>query len=221
MLTNFQKMHKTGAGNPLLWPSVTHERFLLTCHNYDTAYVVVDYPFGSTRCLMRVWHEQADSGVQKKNWRLLSQTTVRSWNVTYTQNLRALDRTSPEQLRAFDIRFQEEYERIRMTPQKPFWNKANLSTYGFFQCWELFDCRPKIGAGIQDRHLAVRPFCLYVNSSYQDLKDFLDKIIKYSVELTPNQIVSLQRMETFGRQMNKEKWPNPVAWEAWGLPPRK
>lgn len=220
--SNFTKMHRIGKGNPIQWPSVTHSRFLLGCTSYDLAYVVGEYPSGGwSKCLMRVWQEYSSQGAQKYNWRLVSQTTEREWNITYTQALRAIDRTDPQALREFDIRFQEEYERIRLVVKGQFWNNPSRDHYRFFACWELMDCRPSIGADESSSQLCVRPFEMYVNSTYLDLVGFLDKIVDYVHELSPLQIMSLQRAARYGCQYNREHWPLTVAWEAWGLPPAK
>lgn len=222
MQSNFTKMHRVGKGNPINWPSVVHSRYLLKAGSYDTAYVMGEYPCsGFAKCLMRVWHEQSTQGAQKYNWRLCYQTTVRQWNITYTDALRKLDRTDSKAKREFDVRFNEEYERIRMVVKGNFWNNPSYDRYKFFACWELMDCRPRSNADDCHSQLCVRPFELYVNSSYLDMVAFLDKVVAYREELSPAQIVSLHRMARYGSQFNKEHWPQSVAWEAWGLPPAK
>ncbi len=215
------RMYKRGSGNPLLWPIVEHNRYLVEALSYDSAYLIPDWPYGHVgRCLKRVWQEQALSHSQAKNWRLVGQTTRPKFNYTYTNEIEKVDWTDSEQVVKFNDRYHIEYEKIRLTAVAPFWNKPTESTYHLFCCWELVDCRPVLDAGKDQIQQAVRPLILDVNSTYADLILFLNRIVSSNLQgqLQGSQIGSLRRVEVIGRRYNAQYWPNAVKWETWGLP---
>lgn len=210
---------KTVSGNPLNWPVVIHQEYLLNCLSYDTAYIMQDWPFGfQTRCIKRVWQEQALEHSQAKNWRLHGQTTRKSWNNTYTNSLNLVDHSDSEAVRKFESDFTIEYERIRLTNRGPYWNKADVSEYSLFACWELLECRPDTSCGKDAAMLSVRPFKLDINSTYPEMVLFLSRVTDYREKLLGSQIGSLRRVELICRKYNPNNWPSPIKWEAYGLP---
>ena len=54
---------------------IERERVLHGHVSPETAYVVDDYPYGSLRCTIRYWLEQATKGAKQHEWRFVSQTT--------------------------------------------------------------------------------------------------------------------------------------------------
>ena len=55
----------------------------------DTAHLTYAYPFGRTRYIRREWIEQATSGSARGQSRFVTQTTVKAFNVAYTERIAA------------------------------------------------------------------------------------------------------------------------------------
>lgn len=76
----------------------------------ETAYVIADYPFGMRlRCFKRIWVETGTKGAGKGLQRIGYQTTVKRFNIEYTDNGLNLEAPMAE-------------------PRA--WNKPKFSTYG-------------------------------------------------------------------------------------------
>jgi hypothetical protein len=196
--------------NPLEWPIVEHRRYLIQALSPETAVPIHDWPFGNhLRCIKRIWSEQAEKGSQKLNWRNVSQTTTKEFNHRYTDKLDTLE---------VGQSLDSDYNAIKLTTGRPFWNKADASTYHTFCCWEQMQCKPVPDMPDEQATLAVQTFCLTINSGPAELIIFLDRIQPYRELLSAQQIISLRRVETIGRRYNVSKWPEPIKWKLWGLP---
>lgn len=212
--------------DPVHWPIVEHNKFILSAISFDTAHTIYNYPYGTLRCVKRMWTEQAQTGAGKNQWRYVSQTTTRNLNYTYSKKASEIyfaDQSAEDQQATKD-RVQElkdsiaiDYETWRLVRGKPFWNAPHPGTYQIFACLEELACKPVPDAIESQVFLAVRPFYLTLNSSQHDLVDFLSRVFDYRQELTAQQIISLRRVESTSRRYNPSLWPHELRWELWGL----
>lgn len=77
-----------------------------------------DYPFGSGRCIRRVWFEQGKTGSTKGQFRMMAQTTVKADNAEYNNAIREQGKEA-----AFAM-FEKYAKENRLR-----WNKPVGSTY--------------------------------------------------------------------------------------------
>lgn len=172
-------------GNPLTYTVVEHNRFLLDCLSPETAYCQQNYPYGGRgeRCIMRHWAEQAEKGAKKGQWRVVTQTTVPAWNERYTEHMAHIAGLPHGEQRAAAMSvmaswLSTQWETLRVTPGKPYWNNAKDGVYHYFATWELMDCwRP------ENRHdgqtvdkdrpptTALKCFALHYNSTLAEFQD--------------------------------------------------
>jgi len=61
-------------------------QYLPNCFRVEQA-ILQDYPFGAGRCIRRVWFEQATKGAAKGQFRMVTQTTIKSFNALYNAKI--------------------------------------------------------------------------------------------------------------------------------------
>jgi hypothetical protein len=171
-------------GNPLQYAVVKHNRFLFDCLTPASAYCQQNYPYGNRgeRCLQRYWCEQGQKGAKKGQWRLMSQTTTPAWNERYTENLKHVASLEPGEKRDSALSVLSswlltQWDTIRMTDGKPYWNNPKGGVYHYFSVWEEMHCwKPEQRHDNQTVDTsktptpAVRPFVLHYHSEPEDFR---------------------------------------------------
>jgi hypothetical protein len=155
-----------------------------------TAYHVEDYPFGNRlRCRIRYWVETAMGGAKEKQQRQCWQTTVKSFNINYT------DMTPDERLayKAGDLE----------------WNKVKYSTYsnmvllykdntehGYVKAWHL-----TVFNGPKNFYLARDMFGA---PQYRVVNG--EEFTNDACQLSPEQQRQFIELERVNRKMNPSAW---------------
>jgi len=143
----------------------------------ETAYIQTDYPFGfQLRCLMRYWIEERKG----KGMRLVTQTTVKAFNITFTNEL--------HENRA------EAMERAITAANagKLQWNKPKAETY----VWGLL----LLGHDEQS-HVATLALAPVWN-----IKEYLENKALVAGQLSPKDVNLTDAMEATSRRVNPVSW---------------
>lgn len=90
------------------------------CFTTQTA-ICQDYPFGSGRCVRRVWFETATSGVAKGRMRMMAQTTTKGFNAQYNAKI--------AELGSREAALKWATEEFRVQLNRGYWNAPKASTY--------------------------------------------------------------------------------------------
>jgi hypothetical protein len=152
-----------------------------------TAFLTMDYPFGrSIRCVQRYWVETAEKGAKKGEQRLVSQTTHKMFNISYTARIEG------EGQEAADAWARAQIEAAASTVQ---WNAPKGATYNDIVVMGLEPLADGSGReGVQSDALnaysTAEDFTRFRAAYYNDLSDWqrakFDLIEKYSRRMSPN-----------------------------------
>ena len=161
---------------------------LLNRHNsVDTAHITFDYPFGrSVRCVRREWIERAEKGSARGQYRFVTQTTAKPFNIEYTQWIRERGVVFAN-MHAVDF----------VQSGKMRWNAPKASVYMDFMVMveaPLDDGSGRIGVS----HIGLSGYA--GPTRIQNFKNAMRG------QLTPEQAAQLDMLERIGRKVDQSSW---------------
>jgi hypothetical protein len=154
----------------------------------ESAHLTFVYPFGHTKCVRREWIERAVKGAQKGHYRFVTQTTVRSFNYSYTD---LLDADGQEAANAWAER------EIAASANGALWNAPKPGTYVFYAVM-IQEPLPDGSGRLGTSYLALHPY------------DGPDRLVAFkswvSAQLDPAERALLERIESSSRRANAAAW---------------
>ena len=214
-----QANSKLATGNPWEWPYQKHVKLCLDALTPYTAILQSNYPYGTLRCVRRLWCEKATKGGQKDNWRLVTQTTQKPWNYQYTRRMED-ETVSQQELQTW---ITEQLPILRrdyaLNRASACWNKPHAEVYHLFACWETVHCwQDDTVVHTPDNALvAYRPVILGINTKPDELRNFLATYQQQSQQFSREQVNALKRIERLGRIYNPTTWTTPIDWDGYGF----
>lgn len=152
----------------------------------ETAHYTFDYPFGARlRCIRREWVERAEKGQYAGQYRYVTQTTSKTFNVAYTDAIKAED---PQRIL---LKRQELFRGIYGNA----WNKPKASTYGDLIVLAL--------GHLDDGREAVKPihFRIYAGpEAFDAARALLPKSLPAPIW------ERLRTIEKISRRLNADSW---------------
>lgn len=209
----YRSPHSTGAAEDYRYR--VPGGFVMRCFTPVTAFLQINYPTGRYRCLRRLWAEKGLHGKVKGWWRLATQTTVDSFNSTYTHKLdQKRERPLPMRLRDVWESWLAAEVREKMWQNEDLWNAPQYTTYSPFMAWQRTLCyhvvpSPTVEPGfISYTQFTVERICK--PADFQPLFDWLRTEANNGWQwLRPDQLAALDRAEQYGRRANETDPQNP------------